>query len=143
MSSALSFKASASAKVAGARRASRPSRRTLVTLNAVELKPPPYALDALEPHMSKQTLEFHWGKHHRAYVDNLNKQIAGKDWDNKTLEQIVLASWNGGSPTPEFNNAAQVNIGARRRCGVQLDPRGSGAEGRRTRSLAARSRAAK
>jgi hypothetical protein len=43
-----------------------------------------------------------------AYVDNLNKQISGKDWDNRTLEEIVLASWNNGSPTPEFNNAAQV-----------------------------------
>lgn len=108
----MSFKASAGAKVAGSRRVTRPSRRTLVTMNAVELKPPPYALDALEPHMSKQTFEFHWGKHHRAYVDNLNKQIAGKDWDNKTLEQIVMASWNNGTPTPEFNNAAQVEIAA-------------------------------
>ena len=75
---------------------------------AVELKPPPYALDALEPHMSKNTLEFHWGKHHRAYVDNMNKQIAGTDLEGKSLEEIVLASWNKGSPTPVFNNAAQV-----------------------------------
>jgi hypothetical protein len=80
-------------------------------MNAVELKPPPYPLDALEPHMSKQTFEFHWGKHHRAYVDNLNKQIAGKDWDKKTLEEIVFASWNNGTPSPEFNNAAQVGWG--------------------------------
>jgi Fe-Mn family superoxide dismutase len=80
-------------------------------MNAVELKPPPYPLDALEPHMSKQTFEFHWGKHHRAYVDNLNKQIAGKDWDKKTLEEIVFASWNNGNPSPEFNNAAQVGWG--------------------------------
>ncbi|KZV22999.1 superoxide dismutase [Dorcoceras hygrometricum] len=41
----------------------------------IELKPPPYPLDALEPHMSCETFEYHWGKHHRAYVDNLNKQI--------------------------------------------------------------------
>jgi Fe-Mn family superoxide dismutase len=40
----------------------------VVVRAALELKSPPYALDALEPHMSKQTLEFHWGKHHRAYV---------------------------------------------------------------------------
>lgn len=104
MSFALSSKASAGSGV----RAARPARRTLVTMNAVELKPPPYPLDALEPHMSKQTFEFHWGKHHRAYVDNLNKQIAGKDWDKKTLEDIVFASWNNGNPTPEFNNAAQA-----------------------------------
>ena len=44
------------------------SRRAVVVRAALELKSPPYALDALEPHMSKQTLEFHWGKHHRAYV---------------------------------------------------------------------------
>uniref|UniRef100_A0A7S0N9X5 Superoxide dismutase n=1 Tax=Chlamydomonas leiostraca TaxID=1034604 RepID=A0A7S0N9X5_9CHLO len=108
MAFAVSSKAAAGVKVAGARRATRPARRTLVTMNAVELKPLPYAMDALEPHMSKSTFEFHYGKHHRAYVDNLNKQIAGKDWDKATLEQIVAASWNNGTPTPEFNNAAQV-----------------------------------
>ena len=47
-------------------------------------------------------------QHHRAYVDNLNKQIAGTALENATLEQIVLESWNGGSPTPAFNNAAQI-----------------------------------
>jgi len=78
------------------------------TKAGVELKPPPYALDALEPHMSKSTLEFHWGKHHRAYVDNLNKQIANTDLASKTLEEIVVASWSGGNPTPAFNNAAQI-----------------------------------
>lgn len=51
------------------------NRRVAVTTAAITLKDPPYALEALEPHMSKQTLEFHWGKHHRAYVDNLNKQV--------------------------------------------------------------------
>ena len=53
-------------------------------------------------------LRAHTGKHHRAYVDNMNKQIAGTDLEGKSLEEIVLASWNGGSPTPVFNNAAQV-----------------------------------
>jgi len=52
--------------------------------------------------------QYHHGKHHRAYVDNLNKQIAGKEWDSKDLDAIVMASWNNGTPTPEFNNAAQV-----------------------------------
>jgi Fe-Mn family superoxide dismutase len=75
---------------------------------ALELKPLPYATDALEPNMCKQTLEIHWGKHHRAYVDNMNKQIAGTDLDGKSLEEIVMASWNNGNPTPVFNNAAQV-----------------------------------
>jgi len=88
--------------------ATRPSRRAVVCRAALELKAPPYGLDALEPHMSKQTLEFHWGKHHRAYVDNMNKQIAGTDLEGKSLEEIVLASWNKGSPSPVFNNAAQV-----------------------------------
>lgn len=50
----------------------------------------------------------HAGKHHRAYVDNMNKQIAGTELENKSLEEIVLASWNNGNPTPVFNNAAQV-----------------------------------
>lgn len=50
------------------------------------------------------------GKHHRAYVDNMNKQIAGTELEGKSLEEIVLASWNKGNPTPVFNNAAQVCV---------------------------------
>lgn len=103
-STALSSRATSSS--AGAQAAG--PRRSSVRARAVSLPPLPYAMDALEPHMSKSTFEFHYGKHHRAYVDNLNKQIAGKDWDNASLEAIVMASWNNGSPTPEFNNAAQV-----------------------------------
>lgn len=58
------------------------------------------------------TLEFHWGKHHAAYVNNLNNQIKGKgDWENLSLEEVMLKSWNGGQPTPEFNNAGQVSGG--------------------------------
>ncbi|CAA7411102.1 unnamed protein product [Spirodela intermedia] len=74
----------------------------------LELKAPPYPLDALEPYMSQKTLEFHWGKHHRGYVDNLNKQIAGTDLDGLTLEEIIVKSYNKGSPLPTFNNAAQA-----------------------------------
>lgn len=73
-----------------------------------ELKPPPYPLNALEPHMSKDTLEFHWGKHHRAYVDNLNKQIVGTELDSKPLEDVVIATYNKGDVLPAFNNAAQA-----------------------------------
>lgn len=58
--------------------------------------------------MSSRTFEFHWGKHHRAYVDNLNKQIDGTELDGKTLEDIILITYNKGSPLPAFNNAAQV-----------------------------------
>ncbi|EPS69428.1 superoxide dismutase, partial [Genlisea aurea] len=75
---------------------------------SVELKPPPYALDALEPVMSRETFEYHWGKHHRAYVDNLNKQIAGTELDTKTLEEIILLTYNKGDFLPPFNNAAQA-----------------------------------
>ncbi|MCS5708846.1 superoxide dismutase [Fe] [Candidatus Berkiella cookevillensis] len=71
---------------------------------AIELPALPYDLDALQPHISKETLEFHYGKHHRAYVDNLNKLIADNtEFADQTLETIILKS-SGGI----FNNAAQV-----------------------------------
>lgn len=73
-----------------------------------DLKPPPYAFDALEPHMTKQTFEYHWGKHHRAYVDNLNKQIVGTELDGLALEDVVRITYNKGDPFPAFNNAAQA-----------------------------------
>ncbi|KAF2535830.1 hypothetical protein F2Q68_00018914 [Brassica cretica] len=73
------------------------------------LKTPPYPLDALEPYMSQRTLEVHWGKHHRGYVDNLNRQL-GKDdrLYGYTMEELIKATYNNGNPLPEFNNAAQV-----------------------------------
>ncbi|XP_031277304.1 superoxide dismutase [Fe], chloroplastic [Pistacia vera] len=73
-----------------------------------ELKPPPYPMDALEPHMSRETLEYHWGKHHRAYVENLNKQIVGTELDGMSLGDIVIVSYNNGDMLPAFNNAAQA-----------------------------------
>lgn len=63
----------------------------------------PYALEALEPHISKETLEYHYGKHHAAYVNNLNSLIPGTEFENQSLEEIVKNS-SGGI----FNNAAQV-----------------------------------
>ncbi len=63
----------------------------------------PYAMDALEPHISKETLEFHYGKHHQAYVTNLNNLVKGTEFENAELEEIVKKS-SGGI----FNNAAQV-----------------------------------
>ena len=63
----------------------------------------PYELDGLEPHISKETLEYHYGKHHQTYVNNLNNMIAGTDFEQKTLEEIVKES-DGAI----FNNAAQV-----------------------------------
>jgi Fe-Mn family superoxide dismutase len=68
-----------------------------------ELMTLPYALDALEPLMSKETLEYHYGKHHQTYVNNLNKLIENTQFENSTLVEIVLES-DGGI----FNNAAQV-----------------------------------
>lgn len=63
----------------------------------------PYALDALAPHISKETLEFHYGKHHQSYVTNLNALIKGTEFENASLEEIIKKS-SGGT----FNNAAQV-----------------------------------
>jgi len=63
----------------------------------------PYALDALAPHISKETLEFHYGKHHQTYITNLNNLIKGTEFENATLEEIVKKS-SGGI----FNNSAQV-----------------------------------
>ncbi len=67
------------------------------------LPPLPYALDALQPHISKETLEYHYGKHHQAYVTNLNKLIPGTEFENLSLEDIVRKAQGG-----IFNNAAQV-----------------------------------
>ncbi|PLQ02427.1 superoxide dismutase [Fe] [Cupriavidus pauculus] len=67
------------------------------------LPPLPYAHDALAPHISKETLEFHHDKHHQTYVTNLNNLIKGTEFENATLEEITKKS-SGGI----FNNAAQV-----------------------------------
>ena len=63
----------------------------------------PYPLDGLAPHISKETLEYHYGKHHQAYVTNLNNLIKGTEFETATLEEIVKKAAGG-----VFNNAAQV-----------------------------------
>ncbi|MCP9771229.1 superoxide dismutase [Synechococcus sp. Tobar12-5m-g] len=68
----------------------------------------PYDLDALEPHISRQTLEFHHGKHHAGYVTNLNKLVEGTDLDGKGLEEVIQAVAGDPSKAGIFNNAAQV-----------------------------------
>ncbi len=70
---------------------------------AVELPALPYARDALAPHISAETLDFHYGKHHQTYVTNLNAMIKDTEDDGKSLEEIVRSS-SGGM----FNNAAQI-----------------------------------
>lgn len=70
---------------------------------AFTLPPLPYAMDALAPTISKETLEYHYGKHHQAYVTNLNNLIAGTEFESASLEDIIKKSSGG-----VFNNAAQV-----------------------------------
>lgn len=67
------------------------------------LPPLPYAMDALEPLMSQQTIEYHYGKHLQTYVDNLNRLTEGTPYSDSTLEQLILTTTG-----PVFNNAAQV-----------------------------------
>jgi Fe-Mn family superoxide dismutase len=68
-----------------------------------KLPPLPYSMDALQPHISKETLEFHYGKHHQAYVTNLNNLIKGTEFESASLEDIIRKASSG-----IFNNAAQV-----------------------------------
>ena len=70
---------------------------------AFELPALPYAIDALAPHMSQETLEFHHGKHHATYVAKLNGLVEGTDLASKSLEEIIKTSEGG-----VFNNAAQI-----------------------------------
>lgn len=69
-----------------------------------ELPPLPYTLDALDPIISKETLEYHYGKHHKAYVEKLNELIPGTEFESLSLEDIIKKAPKG----PIFNNAAQV-----------------------------------
>ena len=68
----------------------------------------PYDLDALEPHISRATLEFHHGKHHAAYVTNLNNLVAGTDLEGKSLEETITDVAGDAAKAGIFNNAAQV-----------------------------------
>ncbi len=70
---------------------------------AFELPPLPYSKNKLVPHISEETLDYHYGKHHQTYVTNLNNLVPGTEFENLSLEEIILKS-SGGI----FNNAAQV-----------------------------------
>lgn len=102
------------------------------------LSPLPYAYDALEPHIDTLTMQIHHGKHHQAYIDNLNKAIAGTEYENKSLEEIIANAdkisaavrnnggghWNhsffweslapnaGGTPTGALADAINTNFGS-------------------------------
>ncbi|MZR30837.1 superoxide dismutase [Sneathiella litorea] len=73
---------------------------------AFELPPLPYAKDALAPHISENTLDFHYGKHHNAYVTNLNGLL--EDGDSRSLEEIMKDTAGDAAKAGVFNNAAQV-----------------------------------
>jgi len=70
---------------------------------AIELPALPWARDALAPHISAETIDYHYGKHHQTYLTNLNNQIKGTEFENLSLEEIIRKS-SGGM----FNNAAQI-----------------------------------
>jgi len=92
---------------------------------AISLPELPYTKDALAPYISANTLEFHHGKHHKTYVDNLNKFIAGTELEGKTLEEIIIIAAKDPSKAGIFNNAAQVwNHSFYWKC---LKPQGGGA----------------
>ena len=76
---------------------------------SVHILPPlPYADNALAPVISANTISFHYGKHHKAYVDNLNKLIVGTEFADLSLEKIITETAGKAEKTPIFNNAAQA-----------------------------------
>jgi superoxide dismutase, Fe-Mn family len=75
---------------------------------AFELPALPFAPDALEPHISARTFEFHHGKHHAAYVNNLNNLVKDTELANHSLEDIIKATYKDSAKAGVFNNAAQV-----------------------------------
>jgi len=83
-------------------------RRESVMGTPFELPPLPWADDALAPTISKETLSFHYGKHHKAYVDNLNKLVVGTPFEQQSLEDVVRAAAGKAEHKAIFNNAAQV-----------------------------------
>jgi Fe-Mn family superoxide dismutase len=100
--------ASASLAVAAGLGGAFRTARAEAAAGAHVLPPLPYPENALEPVISANTLKFHYGKHHKGYLDNLNKLVAGTDQASASLEAIVKASAGDASKAGLFNNAAQV-----------------------------------
>ena len=95
--------------LAGCWRAAPPAHPFVFFLSMAHTLPAlPYGLDALEPNISRSTLEFHHGKHHAAYVTNLNNLVAGTDLEAKSLEDTITAVAGDAGKAGIFNNAAQV-----------------------------------
>ncbi|KAL0919099.1 hypothetical protein M5K25_011172 [Dendrobium thyrsiflorum] len=95
----------------GIGRWSSPKRLRCASVNVrcyFQLIPPPYPLSSLEPYMSQETVERHWGRHHREHLNSLNTHIAGSELNEMPLEEIVLASYNKGDCLPVFIHAAQT-----------------------------------
>lgn len=95
--------------LAGCWRAAPPAHTFVFFLSMAHTLPAlPYGLDALEPNISRSTLEFHHGKHHAAYVTNLNNLVGGTDLEAKSLEDTITAVAGDAGKAGIFNNAAQV-----------------------------------
>ncbi len=90
------------------RGAPRPTPEDTPVSHHIELPALPYAMDALAPVISSETLSFHYGKHHKAYVDNLNKLVAGTDLADTPLETLIAAVAGKPDKAGMFNNAAQI-----------------------------------
>lgn len=84
------------------------SKHPTIAKTEFQLPPLPYAQEALEPFVSAKTMSFHYGKHHQAYVDNLNKLAAGTAWVGQPLEKIITDTAGVADKAAIFNNAAQV-----------------------------------
>ena len=84
------------------------SNDTIKSLSSIVLPPLPYADNALDPVISTNTISFHYGKHHKGYVDNLNKLIAETEFADMTLEKIITKTAGKADKTAIFNNAAQA-----------------------------------
>jgi Fe-Mn family superoxide dismutase len=106
------FSAAASALIGVAARAASPAPVAATApadaAGAFALPPLPYADNALDPVISAHTIGFHYGKHHKAYVDNLNKAVAGTPFAEMGLSQIITSTYGKADQTALYNNAAQA-----------------------------------
>ena len=84
------------------------SNETIITVSPHVLPSLPYAENALEPVISAKTIGFHYGKHHKGYVDNLNKLVAGTEFVDLPLEKIITQTAGKADKAAIFNNAAQT-----------------------------------